>query len=413
MALGGDLIDPVAFTVLRLISGAVVLVPLARFTSEKATTAAARGSWLSALGLFTYAIAFSLAYVSLTTGMGALILFGSVQATMISYGLWSGERPHLVQWLGMGAALSGLLWLLWPGVTAPDPLGALLMGSSGIAWGCYSIRGKAAPAPVAATAGNFARTLPMVAITGIVALSSLHAQPMGVLLALISGSVTSGLGYVLWYKVLHSLTTTRAAVLQLLVPVLAALAGVAFLAEAVTLRLLIATTLILGGVALVVRNKTIPRQGKPMAAIEGLRSCWDRVGGLFYFGRMLDKIRLHAAGRLPAEYLEQIGDGFDGRTVRYLHVDYGALCDQVVAGASDEAALAWCYAEGRQLTDEEILIFNSFMSKRGWRDDETDGYIPAKKQAYGFADDAGIVTDFDVIEADEGRPVDVWRHAWS
>ena len=134
---------------------------------------------------------------------------------------------------------------------------------------------------------------------------------------------------------------------------------------------------------------------------------------MFYFGRMLDKIRLHAAGRLPAEYLEKMGDGFDGRTVRYLHVDYGALCDQVLTGASDEAALAWCYAEGRRLTDEEILIYNSFMSKRGWRDDETDGYIPATKQEYGFADDARIVTDFDVIEADEGRPVDVWRQAWS
>jgi hypothetical protein len=149
-----------------------------------------------------------------------------------------------------------------------------------------------------------------------------------------------------------------------------------------------------------------------MAAVEGLRSCWNRVCGLFYFGRMIDKIRLHAQGLLPDEYIEQKGDGFDGRTARYLHVDYDALYAQVLAGASDDAALAWCYTEGRRLTDEEILIYNSFMSKRGWRDDETDSYIPGRKHEYVFSDDERIVTDFDVIEADEGRPVDVWRRAW-
>lgn len=149
-----------------------------------------------------------------------------------------------------------------------------------------------------------------------------------------------------------------------------------------------------------------------MAAVEGLRSCWDRVGGLFYVGRMFDKIRLHAEGRLPADYLEKKGDGFDGRTARYLHVDYGAISDRVLAGGSDEEILAWCFEQGRRLTDEEILIFNSFMSKRGWRDDETDDYIPAMKRDYGFADDDGILTDFDVIEADEGRPVGAWRRAW-
>lgn len=149
-----------------------------------------------------------------------------------------------------------------------------------------------------------------------------------------------------------------------------------------------------------------------MAAVEGLRSCWDKVGGLFYFGRMLDKIRLHAEGRLPEEYFEQKGDGFDGRTVRYLHVDYDDLCAQVLAGASDDEALEWCQTNGRRLTDEEILIYNSFMSKRGWRDDETDEYIPAMKREYGFADDESIVTDFDVIDADEGRPSGRWRQAW-
>ena len=149
-----------------------------------------------------------------------------------------------------------------------------------------------------------------------------------------------------------------------------------------------------------------------MAAVEGLRSCFDRVGGLFYFGRMLDKIRLHAAGRLPDDYLEQKGDGFDGRTVRYLHVSYDALCDRVLAGGSDEEMLAWCFAQGRTLTDEEILIYNSFMSKRGWRDDESDDFIPSLKREYGFPDDDRVVTDFDVIEVDEGRPADAWRRAW-
>jgi hypothetical protein len=146
--------------------------------------------------------------------------------------------------------------------------------------------------------------------------------------------------------------------------------------------------------------------------VEGLRSCWDKVGGLFYFGRMLDKIRLHAAGRLPAEHVAVLGAGFDGRTVRYLHVDYARLRDRALQGGTDADLLEWCYVHGRRLNEEEILIYNSFMSKRGWRDDETDVYIPACKAEYGFPDDPDVLTDFDVIERDEGRPVDVWRKAW-
>lgn len=146
--------------------------------------------------------------------------------------------------------------------------------------------------------------------------------------------------------------------------------------------------------------------------VEGLRSCWDKVGGLFYFGRMLDKIRLHARGDLPAAYLPQLGDGFDGRTCRYLGIDHAALSECVLTGATDEEALAWCFETGRRLTEEEILIYNSFMSKRGWRDDETDEYIPGLKAEYGFSDREDIVTDFDVIDADEGRPAGAWRQAW-
>ncbi len=146
--------------------------------------------------------------------------------------------------------------------------------------------------------------------------------------------------------------------------------------------------------------------------IDGLRSCWDRVGGLFYFGRMVDKIRLHAQGQLPEEYVAVMADGFDGRTCRYLHVDHSDLSEQILAGKTDEEALEWCFERGRRLTDEEILIYNSFMSKRGWRDDETDSYIPYLKREYGFSDNDQIVTDFDAIEADEQRPTDVWRQAW-
>jgi drug/metabolite transporter (DMT)-like permease len=257
MALGGDLIDPVTFTTVRLLSGAAVLVPLARFTREPAAAIeGTRGSWASAMALFAYAIAFSLAYISLPAGIGALILFGAVQATMIGFGLWSGERPQSVQWIGLSAALAGLVWLVWPGISAPDPVGAALMGVSGFAWGCYSLRGRGALTPIASTAGNFARTVPMAAAAAVAAIliGSVHAERSGVLLAMVSGALTSGLGYVLWYGVLRSLSTTQAAVLQLLVPVLAALGGVVFLAEVVSLRLVVASLSILGGVALAVRR---------------------------------------------------------------------------------------------------------------------------------------------------------------
>lgn len=258
IALGGGLIDPVSFTALRLISGAVVLVPLSHFVSESRPGQQAKGSWGSGLALFAYAICFSLAYVYLEAGTGALILFGSVQATMIGFGLKSGERPHPSQWLGLLAALGGLFYLVWPGVTAPHPLGALLMSISGIAWGVYSIRGRNVATPILSTSGNFARTVPIALIATVVAYASLEALRTGVVLALISGTVTSGLGYVLWYKALQGLTTTKAAILQLLVPVIAALGGVLFLGELLSPRLLAASTLVLGGVAVAVTKSSRP-----------------------------------------------------------------------------------------------------------------------------------------------------------
>jgi drug/metabolite transporter (DMT)-like permease len=252
MALDGGVIDPVSFTALRLSSGTLVLLPLSQMVVESKSLPKAKGSWGSGLALFAYAGAFSLAYVSLSTGMGALILFGAVQVTMLTAALKSGDRLGAAQWVGTVTAVAGLVYLVLPGLTAPDPLGAVLMGTAGIAWGVYSLRGRGASAPVAMTAGNFLRSAPLALIVSGIAFSSRHLEPLGILLALTSGMITSGLGYVLWYKALKALTTTQASLVQLLVPVLAAFGGVLFLAEQISFRLILASTLILGGVALAV-----------------------------------------------------------------------------------------------------------------------------------------------------------------
>ncbi len=147
--------------------------------------------------------------------------------------------------------------------------------------------------------------------------------------------------------------------------------------------------------------------------IEGLRSCYEKTGGLFYFARMCSKIRVHAAGKLPPDYHEYLGTGFDGRTCRYLGVNYPDVVAKVKEGLEDEALLEWCQSSGRRLTAEEILIYNSFMSKRGWRDDETDEYIPQMVREYGLPEDGTALTDFDLIEMDEGRWYpEMWRDAW-
>jgi hypothetical protein len=148
--------------------------------------------------------------------------------------------------------------------------------------------------------------------------------------------------------------------------------------------------------------------------IPGIQGCYAKTQGLFYFARMCSKIRLHANGELPEEYHDMLGQGFDGRTCRYLSVRYEDVTTQVLAGKSDEEVLDWCLTHGRQLTDEQVLIYNSFMSKRGWRDDETDTFIPDMIRQYGLKDDGTVITDFDLIEMDEGRWYpDMWRDAWS
>jgi drug/metabolite transporter (DMT)-like permease len=255
LALGAGLIDPASFTTIRLLSGALALLPISQLMVRSAGTPKAKGSWGSGFALFAYAAAFSLAYVSLTTGMGALLLFGSVQVTMIGAALRSGERLRALQWVGSAAAVGGLVYLVLPGISSPDPLGALLMCLAGVAWGVYSIRGRGASAPVVVTSGNFLRSAPFALVASIVLMASFHLEPSGVILAVISGSVTSGLGYVLWYRTLKSLTTAQASVVQLVVPVLAALGGVIVLSEPVTLRLIAGSMLILGGVALAVVPK--------------------------------------------------------------------------------------------------------------------------------------------------------------
>ena len=256
LALKNTAIDAASFTAIRLVSGALVLWLV---TQQFRRNQPGKGNWLSALALFAYAAAFSFAYVSLPTGTGALLLFGAVQATMIGYGIWSGERLRALQLAGLALALGGLLGLLLPGVSAPPPAGSALMISAGIAWGIYSLRGKGAGDPTRVTAGNFLRAAPVaVALSLCVFLiKGASLDTAGFCYAVASGAVTSGIGYAIWYTALPALRATTAATVQLSVPVIAALGGIAFLGEPVTLRLVLASSAILGGIALVLLKKRI------------------------------------------------------------------------------------------------------------------------------------------------------------
>jgi len=254
LALKGNAMDPASFTAIRLMSGGLVLWAVAR---SRPGAPPGRGNWVSACALFAYAACFSFAYVSLPTGTGALLLFGAVQALMIGYGLWSGERLRPLQFAGLALAFAGLAGLLLPGVSAPPLAGAALMLLAGMSWGVYSLRGKGAGDPTRVSAGNFLRAAPLAVALGLFMLllggSSLDAA--GFWLALASGALTSGIGYAVWYTVVPALKATTAASVQLSVPVLAALGGIAFLGEPLTLRLVLASSAILGGIALVVLQK--------------------------------------------------------------------------------------------------------------------------------------------------------------
>ena len=256
LALAGPIIDPASYTAVRLITGAVTLWIIAAFR-RKESFGKSGGSWISASMLFLYAVTFSFAYISLSAGTGALILFAAVQITMIAVGLYAGERPEILEWLGLFVAISGLIYLVSPGITAPSILGSLLMAIAGIAWGVYSLRGRGASDPVGATTDNFLRTVPLAVGVVLLWLPTLTMTPMGFLWAALSGSITSGVGYVLWYAALPRLTATRAATVQLAVPVLAALAGLVVLSEAISLRLIVSAVVILGGVALAISRPKI------------------------------------------------------------------------------------------------------------------------------------------------------------
>jgi drug/metabolite transporter (DMT)-like permease len=256
MALKHTTIDAATFTSIRLVSGAVVLWLIVRFARAGRTGA---GNWWSALALFVYAAGFSLAYVSLSAATGALLLFGSVQATMIGRGIWQGERLVRLQWLGLALALAGLVGLMLPGLAAPPLLGAALMVLAGAAWGVYSLRGKGAGDPTLVTAGNFWRAAVLALVLSAVmqtsALLNASWDAEGLAYAVASGAVTSGLGYALWYSVLPALKATQAATIQLSVPVLAALGGVVLLGEVMNEQFVLASVATLGGIALVIWGK--------------------------------------------------------------------------------------------------------------------------------------------------------------
>lgn len=252
MALRHTTIDPASFTAIRVLSGALVLWLIMRARNGPHGGA---GSWPSALALFAYAASFSYAYVSLSAATGALLLFGAVQATMIGYGLWRGERLQRHQSLGLVCAFGGLAGLLLPGLSAPPPLGAALMIASGVAWGVYSLRGRGAGDPAAVTSGNFLRAVPIAAALALVALPWSSLDWAGFWYASASGGLASGVGYAIWYTALRGLKATSAASVQLVVPVLAALGGIVFLGEAITWRLVLASTAILGGIAMVIARR--------------------------------------------------------------------------------------------------------------------------------------------------------------
>jgi drug/metabolite transporter (DMT)-like permease len=272
LALKTTPIDPASYTTVRLIAGAAMLwlLQLWRVRSSAAATSQTSapttgsvlgGDWLSAAALFVYAALLSWSYGGMSTATGALLLFGAVQASMVGWGVYRGERLTLLQWGGLLLALAGLVILMLPGLAAPAWGDSLAMLGSGVAWGVYSLRGKRpgpdgrAPDPTRATAGNFVRTVPMTLALSVFALQHLNLDSTGLWFAVASGAVTSGLGYAIWYRALPALQATQAASIQLCVPVLAAIGGVLFVNEAFTLLLGVSSVAILGGIALVLHQR--------------------------------------------------------------------------------------------------------------------------------------------------------------
>jgi drug/metabolite transporter (DMT)-like permease len=245
-------IDAASFTAIRLASGALMLIALLRMRGVRPTSG---GSWPMAAMLFAYAAFFSFAYRDLTAATGALLLFGAVQLTMMAWGLRQGERIAGLRLVGLAIAVGGLVVLLLPGLAAPPPFAAALMLGAGVAWGIYSLLGRGAGEPIAATGGNFLRSVAFAALLILTAHGRETVDYTGLAYAVVSGAITSGLGYVLWYAALPALSATSAATIQLSVPAIAAIGGAMLLAEPITARLLLASAAILGGIALTIRKK--------------------------------------------------------------------------------------------------------------------------------------------------------------
>jgi drug/metabolite transporter (DMT)-like permease len=257
LVLGEHLLDAAGFTVIRLLSGIAILLLIIKVPDDKEDSEKilSKGSWLAALWLFFYAVTFSFGYSSLDTGTGALVLFGAVQITMLMVSVFSGKKLHYSEWLGMGIAFSGFIYLMQPSLTLPSFSGFVLMIIAGISWALYTIKGKTTKNPLKDTAYNFLRTLPFILVLTLFTYQEFYLSWQGVLLAIISGAVTSGIGYAIWYSALKGLSVTQAAVLQLLVPVLAAIGGVFFINEVLSLRLVISSIMVLGGILIVVIGK--------------------------------------------------------------------------------------------------------------------------------------------------------------
>ena len=257
LALGDGTIDAASFTTIRLLSGAIALLIILNLDSTKNSTSisASKGNWAAAVMLFLYAATFSYAYITLDTGTGALILFGTVQITMILVTLVTGGRLHISEWLGALVAFAGFIYLVLPNVSSPSINGFILMTISGIGWGAYTLMGRGSKNPLNDNARNFALTIPLILILAIFTFKHSQVTTEGILLSLGSGAIASGLGYTIWYLALRGLSATQAGVVQLLVPIIAAFGGVIFVSETISLRLTISALLILGGIALVVLGR--------------------------------------------------------------------------------------------------------------------------------------------------------------
>jgi len=255
--------DAAIFTVIRLLSGAVVLLLLLRIKHKQPLPPihiALRNNWFAASMLFIYATAFSFAYITLDTGVGALILFASVQLTILVYAIYTGNRLHILEWMGLVIAFIGFVYLIYPDLSSPSAIGFLWMCIAGIAWGLYTMLGKHSQSPLLDTAQNFVKTLPFIALLALIMLPQAQLNLQGILLALVSGGIASAIGYAVWYMALRGLSHSQAAVVQLAVPVIAAIGGVVFVSEELTLRLIISAAMVLGGILIIVSHAYFPMQ---------------------------------------------------------------------------------------------------------------------------------------------------------